>query len=97
MIVFLVFVVIAVIAAFGWIVLGGALLVGKGQKKSEANAEAILDAAFDGSPDVTFKINMQSVKYETVIVGAKRRGYRLVHQAENQYGPHTLIFEKADG
>lgn len=78
---------------FGFLVLGS---VNKGQKKSEANSEEILDNAFDGSPQVTFKINMQSVKYETAIAGATSRGYKLVHQADNQYGPHTLIFEKVE-
>lgn len=76
---------------FGMLILG---MVNRGQKKSEANAEQILNDAFDGSPDVTFKINMQTLKYETVIAGAKQRGYKLAHQADNQYGPHTLIFEK---
>lgn len=84
---------IAAFGLFGFIVLGS---VNRGQKRSEANAEEILDKAFDGSPNVTFKITMQSVKYETVILGAKKRGYRLIHQADNQYGPHTLIFEKID-
>lgn len=78
---------------FGFLVLAG---VNRGQKKSEANAEQILDDAFDGTPHVTFKINMQTVKYETAIIGAQTRGYKLIHQADNQYGPHTLIFEKAD-
>lgn len=87
--------VLVLIAGFSWLVFGGVALVNRGQKKSEANSEQILDEAFDGSPDVTFKINMQSVKYETVILGAKKRGYKLVHQADNQYGPHTLIFEKS--
>lgn len=82
------------LAAFGLFGIILLTLVNKGQKNSEANAEMILDDAFDGSPDVTFKINKQSIKYETAIIGAKNRGYKLVHQAENQYGPHTLIFEK---
>lgn len=64
------------------------------QKKAEDSAAAALDAAFDGRPDVTYPINMRSVKYETVILGAKQRGYKLVHQADNQYGPHTLMFER---
>ena len=91
----IVLLVLAALIGFGWF--GFALLghVDRGQKKSEANADQILDDAFDGSENVTFTINMQSVKYETVIVGAKARGYKLIHQADNQYGPHTLIFEKA--
>ena len=94
---FLVLLVLVLIAGFGWLMLGGVALVNKGQKKAEANSKQILDEAFDGSPNVTFKIHMQSVKYETVIIGAKARGYKLMHQADNQYGPHTLIFEKVDG
>ena len=93
---FLVLLVLVLIGGFGWFMLGGVALINKGQEKAEANAEQILDEAFDGSPNVTFKINMQSVKYETVIVGAKARGYKLLHQAENQYGPHTLIFERSE-
>lgn len=83
---------LAAFGIFGFVVLGA---TGRAQKKAEENASEILDKAFDGRPDVTFSINMASLKYETVIVGAKRRGYKLTHQAENQYGPHTLIFEKA--
>jgi len=64
------------------------------QKRAERDAGSILDTAFDGREDVTFKVNMASLKYETVIAGAKARGYKLVHQAENQYGPHTLVFER---
>ena len=82
---------LALFGVFGFLILRS---VNKGQKKSESNATQILDDAFDGSPDVTFKINMQTLKYENVILGAKERGYKLVHQADNQYGPHTLILEK---
>ncbi|WP_336647521.1 hypothetical protein [Microbacterium sp. MMO-10] len=77
---------------FGFWILGS---TSRRQRNAELNAEQILDDAFDGSPDVTFTINMTTVKYETVILGAKQRGYRLVHQADTQYGPRTLIFEKA--
>lgn len=64
------------------------------QKKAEANAPTLLDHTFDGRDTVTVAVNMTTMKYETVIVGAKERGYKLLSQAENQYGPHTLIFEK---
>lgn len=89
----LMFVVIGLVV-FGWI--GWVTLYGvdRGQKRSEANADQILDTAFDGREDVTFPINMQSVKYETVITGAKKRGYKLAHQADGPHGPRTLIFEK---
>ena len=65
------------------------------QKKAEANAEQILDDAFDGRDDVVFTVNMTTIKYETAVLGAKARGYKLTHTESNQYGPHTLIFERA--
>lgn len=77
---------------FGFVVL---LNTGSAQKKAERDADSILDTAFNGAPDVTFKLNMRTLKYDTVVSGAKQRGYKLTHQADNQYGPHTLIFEKA--
>lgn len=67
----------------------------RAQKKAETNADRLLDETFDGRPDVTYTLNMRTLKYGTVVTGAKQRGYKLVNQAENQYGPHTLIFEKA--
>lgn len=85
------------VAAFGLL---GIIVIGqanKGQKTAESQSEQILDATFDGRPDVTFTVNMRTLKYETVVLGAKQRGYKLVHQADNNYGPHTLIFEKIDG
>ena len=79
-----------------FMVFGGLFAAESDQKKAEKDSASILDAAFDGRSDVTFTINMRSLKYETVILGAKERGYKLTHQAENQYGPHTLMFEKVD-
>lgn len=77
---------------FGFLILGS---TNRAQKKAEANADQILDESFNGATDVTFTVNMSTLKYATVVEGAKKRGYKLVHQAENQYGPHTLMFEKA--
>lgn len=85
---------LALLAGFIWIVWAGVFKVDRDQSRAEGNAATILDAAFDGRQDVTFTVHMRTLKYETVVLGAKQRGYRLVHQAENQYGPHTLIFEK---
>lgn len=82
---------LALFGLFGFWLLGS---TSRSQKKAENNSKQILDEAFDGRSDVTFKVNMATLKYETVVMGAKERGYKLVHQAENQYGPHTLIFEK---
>lgn len=91
MLLVLVVVALIVLGVLGALLLGS---VGASQRKAEANAEQILDASFDGSPDVTVTVNMSTLKYETVMLGAKQRGYKLAHQADNKYGPHTLIFEK---
>lgn len=83
------------LALFVVIVFVGVAKVGSDQKKAEANSTAALDALFDGSPNVTFSGHMRSMKYETVILGAKQRGYTLAHQAGDPKGAFTLIFEKA--
>lgn len=63
------------------------------QKKAEKNADAILDETFDGRPDVAVKVHMQGLKYETYVIGAKNRGYKLANDGTtNGYG--ALIFEK---
>lgn len=90
-IIVLVLVVLALLGAGGFVVLG---YVSRKQKHAEQNADQFLDETFNGRTDVTVKINMQTAKYETVVSGAKARGYKLTHQADNQYGPHTLMFEK---
>lgn len=68
------------------------------QKKAEANAPALLDEAFDGAEDVVFKINLESLKYETVVLGAKRRGYRLASETDDSSSgsAKTLIFERVE-
>lgn len=81
-----------VVAVFVFVVFGGVLKVEGDQKKAESHADTILDAAFDGRPNVTFNTSMRSLKYETVILGAHERGYKLTHQANGQYG--ALLFEK---
>lgn len=82
---------LAGLGLLGFFILGS---TGRSQAKAEQNAEQLLDEAFDGRSDVVFKVNMASLKYETVVLGAKKRGYKLVHTETNQYGPHTLMFEK---
>jgi hypothetical protein len=88
---------IVVVALIALGILAFVVLTGtsRAQRKSESNADSILDSTFDGRDSVTYAINMRTLKYETVVTGAKKRGYKLAHQAENQYGPSTLVFEKA--
>ena len=76
-------------------VFAGVFKVEGDQKKAESTAGDLLDATFDGSPVVTFKTHMRTLKYETVVAGAIARGYRLSNQALNQHGYGSLIFEKA--
>lgn len=85
---------LAFVGAVVWIVFGTLAKVEGDQKKAEQNAEAILNKTFDGREDVSFPLNMRTLKYETVVLGAKKRGYKLTHEARNQYGPSMLIFEK---
>lgn len=81
----------------GW--LGFALFVAgaRSQKKAEENSPAIMDKAFIGE-DVVFKINMESPRYETVVLGAKARGYRLANETNDTASGEakTLIFEKVN-
>lgn len=93
------------------IVLGGLILAGIGafaggglffwmertRKKAEANAPAILDAAFDGNDDIVFKVNMETPSYETVVLGAKQRGYALCSETNDTESgtAKTLIFERS--
>lgn len=64
--------------------------------KAEERAPAILDAAFDGRENVVYKVNMESVSFETAVLGAKERGYRLLsHTDDTPDGvAKTLIFER---
>lgn len=85
-------VVVLVIGVFWLVVIAGVFKVESDQNKAERNAVQILDTTFNGRPNVTFTPHMRTLKYETVIIGAQERGYKLTHQTGSQYGP--LIFEK---
>lgn len=88
---------VLVLLFFGAVFWVGLAVIGKSerdQKKAESNSAEILDAAFDGRPNVTFNVNWGSLKYETVIMGATERGYRLAHQAGDLKTAMTLVFEK---
>lgn len=88
---------VLVLGFFGvifWIAVGWNASIERKQKSAEARAGQILDETFDGREDVTFQINWTTLKYETVILGAKQRGYALSHQAGDPNGAMTLVFEK---
>lgn len=89
-------IVIGVLALMTFGIFGFAMLfkIERDQKKAEDNSDSALDSLFDGRPDVTFKGHMGSMKFETVMLGAKDRGYRLASQGGDTNGAFTLIFEK---
>lgn len=87
---------VGVIAAV-WFGIAAMAGVDRRAKENQGNAEAILDATFDGRPDVTFQITLSSLRFDQVVAGAKTRGYRLMAQSgADQYGMQTLMFERAD-
>lgn len=96
LVVFVILFFVVVYGLAGWLGFGLFVSETNKQKKAEENAPAILDEAFVGD-DVVFKINCVSPKYETVVLGAKARGYRLLNEtATSSSGlDKTLIFEKA--
>ncbi len=97
MLTFVLFVVVLLIVgtcAAGWLTIGMIVSGNKSKKKAETNAPAILDEAFNESPTVVFKINSKSPEYETVVLGAKDRGYRILTQTDTSQITKTLIFEK---
>ncbi|MGP5376325.1 hypothetical protein ACTXM8_10070 [Brachybacterium alimentarium] len=93
-IIFFVLALVAGVCLAGWLAI--AMIVGssRAQKKAVANAPTILDGAFDGRDDVVFKVNMESLPFEDVILGAKQRGYRLSSQSQDTEHSQTLIFER---
>lgn len=82
------------LAAIVIFVFVGLFKIDHDRNKAERSAPEALDKLFDGRPDVTFSGHMRSMKYETVILGAKERGYTLANQAGDPKGAFTLIFEK---
>lgn len=86
-----VFIAVALVGVLAFALLGRA---DRMRRKAEANSETVLDEAFDGRPDVTFTVNLTTLKPETVIAGAETRGYTLSHQLSNQYGPTALMFRR---
>lgn len=93
---------LAVVIVFGLLGLMGLGIAGffvligadRRQKKAEKNADTLLDTAFDGREGVSVNVTMTGLKYDTYVLGAKQRGYRILSDGRtNGYGP--VIFEKA--
>lgn len=62
------------------------------QKRSEEHAEELLDDLFD-EPNVAVDLTARTLTYETVVLGARERGYRLLSESlEPTSKTRTLIF-----
>jgi len=96
MILFILVLLIGGLMLAGWLGFGLFLHGERTRKRAEAEAPGILDAAFDGRADVVFKVNLETPSYETVVLGAKHRGYALTHEKDDSdLGiAKTLIFER---
>jgi hypothetical protein len=69
---------LAVPLAIGWLARDE-----RAQKRAEASASALLDQAFAGQPTVVYTVTSQSMRYETVVLGARERGYQLLSESLN--------------
>lgn len=94
---FIIFVLIGGVAVFFFLCFATFGKMSSNRREAADNAPRILDEAFDGRDDVVVKVTMSSLPYETYVLGAKERGYRLASEtSEGRYGLKTLIFERAD-
>lgn len=95
---------VVVLLVLGAVLIGGLGFLGaigllgreeKAQKRAEENAPVLLDEAFDGRDDVVYKAGPGTLKVETVVLGAKARGYRLLNQSDEPGNRKTLVFTRA--
>lgn len=77
-------------------VLGVAVIVsaGRQQKRAEGQAPELLDDLFDGDDQVVFRETYVSLSSDTVIAGAKSRGYRVADISTRDGNLSTIVFEK---
>lgn len=66
----------------------------KGRKAALANPDAILDAEFVAE-SVTMKVGPRTLPYESVVLGAKARGYQLIGENAEPGERKTLVFTRA--
>ncbi len=78
---------------FGFLMIMGLSSIAVSADKAKKAGPATLDAAFDGRPDVVFKVTLTSVPFEDVVLGAQARGYDLSSQSDTG-GAQTLIFRR---
>lgn len=64
--------------------------------KAKTKTPELLDAAFDGRPQVVYETKVVGPQVKDVIEGADARGYDLVHNVPGSYSTATLTFQKRD-
>lgn len=80
------------LAAYGVLGLGFLGWASSKEAKTRAQAPQILDDLFDGEQYATYRIVIGSLPFETVVIGAKERGYGLMHETD-EGKVKVLVFE----
>lgn len=70
------------------------LLHRRSRRSQQANAPAVLDAAFDGRQSVIFPVDTRTLHSSEVIAGGIERGYKLVSNTGGRTA-RVLVFERA--
>lgn len=66
------------------------------EKRTQKNAEQILDSTFDGADTATYRVSSAvGLRFEQVLSGAEKRGYALHAQNKDTKKITTLVFKKA--
>ena len=66
------------------------------EHETQKNAQQILDQTFDGSETATYKVGSpRHLKFDQVLVGAEKRGYKLHVKNQESKKLTTLVFKKA--
>lgn len=66
------------------------------ERRTQKNADHLLDKKFNGSETATYKVsNNVGLRFEQVLAGAEKRGYKLHAQNKDTEKLTTLVFKKA--
>lgn len=65
------------------------------EKKTQKNAEQVLDQTFNGTETATYRISAKGgLTFDQVLTGAEDRGYDLHAQNKDTSKVSTLVFKK---
>lgn len=65
------------------------------EQRTKDQAPQILDDLFNGQPNATYRTYIGGLPFETVVLGAEDRGYKLTHDTDDR-GVKVLIFKLVD-